>query len=54
MDESLAFSYVGCEFEPRHCTLFFSILNFINSFIDIIHNHIQTIWVAEYRFNDSK
>ena len=27
---------------------------FIDLFKDIIHYHFQTIWVAEYRFNDSK
>ena len=27
---------------------------FIYLFKDIIHNHFQTTWVAEYRFNDSK
>ena len=35
---------------------FFSILyfyQFIYIFKDIIHNHLQTIWVAENRFNDT-
>ena len=34
-------------------TLPFYFHQFIYLFIDIIHNHFQSIWVAEYRSNDS-
>ena len=70
VDESLVHRHRGCEFEPRHPSLFlylyfFSILYFyqfiylfihlfIYLFKDIIHSHFQSIWVAEYRFKDSK
>ena len=58
VDESLVHCHRGCQFEPHHHTLFFVCIfrfyTFINLFKDIIHYHFQTIWVAEYRFNDSK
>ena len=58
VDESLVHCHRGCEFEPSlFFVLFFSILyfyQFIYLFKDIIHNDFQTLWVAEYRFNDSK
>ena len=34
--------------------LFFLFLSIIYLFIVIINNNFQTIWAAEYRFNDSK
>ena len=36
------------------CLFDFIFLSIYLLSIDIIHNHFQTIWVAEYRFNDSK
>ena len=62
VNASLVHCHGGCEFEPRDRTLFFVcffrfyifINLYIYLFIDIIHNHFQTIWIAEYRFNDSK
>ena len=53
MDGSLVHCHGGCEFEPSHRTFFRFFLDFltllINLFIYIIHNHFQTILVAEYR-----
>ena len=46
VDELLVHCHRGCKFRPLHPTLFFSILyfhQFIILFIDIIHNHFQTI-----------
>ena len=62
VDELFVHCHRGCEFEPRHRTLFFCMCvftilyfyQFIYLFKDIIHNYFQTIWVAEYSFNDSK
>ena len=66
VDGSLVHCHGACEIESRHgifffffffFSFFFSILYFYQSiylFIDICHNHFQTIFVAVYRYNDCK
>ena len=56
VDGSLVHCHGSSEFESRHRTPFFFDFMFLLIYlsIDIIHNHFQTISVAEYRFNDCK
>ena len=53
VDESLVHCHGGCEFDPVTftCVFFFQFIYLIK---DLIHNHFQTIWNSEFRFNDRK
>ena len=53
VDESPVHCHRGCEFEPRHLPSFFDFI-FYQFIYLTINNHFKHIWVAEYRFNDSK
>ena len=60
VDESLDHCQRDYEFEPHHPTLFvfFVCILFIflsiYLFIDVIMSNFQSVWVAEFCFNDSK
>ena len=49
VDDSLVHCHRGCQLEPHHPIFFdfiFSSICFVFLFIDIIHNHFQSIWVT--------